>query len=198
MVCAGWENNFRTSLWTLPKKPSLYSVHFYFTTMHKRYKYLIIGKTTSYGFFFIAAFFAIIGATSLFEQNYPWGIGFLLLAAGILFSFIGVRIDLKRMRVKHHVNFLGFWFGRWQSMGKYPDIVVLNKKLNFGHMAYSFYSRKECSVYLMSRNHLKSVRVYRCFDRFQANDKARKLSLLLNKDYVQYNPGMQFNRVLKY
>ncbi|MFK7923317.1 MAG: hypothetical protein AB8H47_15240 [Bacteroidia bacterium] len=166
--------------------------------MSKRYKYLIIGKTGPHGMFYVSVFFAAIGVAFFIGPNYLWGIPFLLFAVGLLFSFTAVRVDLKRMRVKHHVNFLGFWFGRWQSMEKYPDIVVLDFKKNYGSLAYRFYSRKESSVYLMSRNHLKSIRLDRCFNRFKANDRARKLSLLLNKDYVQYNPGMQFKRVLKY
>ncbi|MEL7532375.1 MAG: hypothetical protein AAFN10_13740 [Bacteroidota bacterium] len=166
--------------------------------MRNRYKYLVIGKTGPYGFIFVGILVSAIAFILLYTGLYTMGGIFLLLGLAFLGSFTAVRLDLKRMRVKHHINILGIWFGRWRSMEKYPDIVVLNKKLNFGHMAYSFYSRNECSVYLMSRNHLKSIRLYRCFNRFQANDKARKLSLLLNKDYVQYNPGMQFQRVMKY
>ncbi|MEM6348042.1 MAG: hypothetical protein AAF927_29400 [Bacteroidota bacterium] len=166
--------------------------------MRNRYKYLIIGKTGPYSFILVGVLASALALLFLFAGLYGAGLLFLISGLATLGSFTAVRLDLKRMRVKHHINILGIWFGRWRSMDKYPDIVVLNKKLNFGHMSYSFYSRNECSVYLMSPNHLKSIRLYRCFDRFQANDKARMLSLLLNKDYVQYNPGMQFQRVLKY
>lgn len=186
------------SLWTLFEKGSLYSVHIYFTIMSKRYKYLIIGKTGPFGMFYGSALLALFGSAFFLGPNYLWGIPFIVFAVGLLFSFTAVRIDLKRMRVKQHVNFLGLWFGRWQSMEKYPDIVVLDFKKNYGNPSYSFFSRNESSVYLMSSNHLKTIRLARCFDRFQANDRARRLSLLLNKDYVQYNPGMQFKRVLKY
>lgn len=166
--------------------------------MSRRYYYQIIGKVGPLGAILVGIFFGLIGLGIMLAGHYLVGSLLVMPSLGAIFSFTAVYYDLKRMRIKHHINFFGIWIGSWKSIWDYPDVVVLSRSKNQKDGVQTLFSRKECSVYLMTANHLKYIQVYRCFDREKANDKARKLSLLLNKDYVQYNPGQSRERVVKY
>ncbi|MEL6591137.1 MAG: hypothetical protein AAFQ68_13695 [Bacteroidota bacterium] len=166
--------------------------------MSRRYYYQIIGKVGPLGAILVGVFFGLIGLGIMSFGHYWLGLLFVMPSLGSIFSFTAVYYDLKRMRIKHHINFFGLWIGSWQSIWDYPDVVVLSRSKDSHQRGFHPLLGQECSVYLMTVNHLKYIQVYRCFDREKANDKARKLSLLLNKDYVQYNPGQRRERIVKY
>lgn len=150
-----------------------------------------------YGFSFampivlVASIVTILGAVNSFESPI-FGIALIFASIFVWSSDYGIQIKVNEKQYREYGSVFGIKRGEWEPLESLPFLTVLKNRE--GMTVYSKSNRsttnideKYC-VYMLNATHRKKVLVQKFDTKDLAIDNAKKISVQLNKEFVEYNP----------
>lgn len=129
------------------------------------------------------------------EQYFPTlSLPFLLLPLSLIFSHVGILLNLEKGFYKNYFSLFGIKWGLWKPLDKYKELILLRSKQTHGYgMGYleGMNSAQQISyeLYLVNQSHFDLLMINLISSREKGEEEAVKYAQILEMDWVKYNPG---------
>jgi len=121
---------------------------------------------------------------------------FLVVLLGLIFSKVGIKLDLNKKRYKSYFSLFGVSLGFWKSTEPYKDLILLRSKESHGFGMGFLESNQQAQtvnyeLYLASKSHFDLLMLKRIQSRDLGEKEAVEYANLMDIDWVTYNPGLR-------